>query len=102
MNTFAFVYNSEMAADRNRQLLSFIKNHRDVDSWSNPSPGFFFLRSNKSANELKDSFYEFFDGYVTFMVIEMAPQKASGAMSQEFWDWLNLGTSAQLEDKAEL
>jgi hypothetical protein len=100
MNTYVFAYDPVITFNITNQLHSFIKENRNISSWSKPFEGCYLLKSAADATTLHSSFNEFFQNKVAFVLVSTKPADVSGILNQEVWNWLNLPTFLEFLDQS--
>lgn len=89
MNIYIFSYDPISTGNISNQILSFIRDHKNISSWIKPAEGFYILKSTVGPLVLYNSFNAFFEGQVSFVVSAAKPSQMAGTLPQEMWNWLN-------------
>lgn len=91
MKTYALSYDPYRSIHVGEQLLAFVKDNRNVVSWSRPYDGLYLLKSENDFATILNSFRSFFGINISFFISEVRHNSSGGILQQDVWNWFNQG-----------
>lgn len=90
MSNYILSYNPLATTPSAGQVLNHIRINKFIDSYHEPFPGTYLLKSVQPPHILNESFKGFFESN-SFLLTYTQSNFVSGMMSPEAWQWMNYG-----------